>query len=113
MKAQNKSCGVLVAAAAFLIVASMPSFGQTDRLRNATTMPVTDTRKASGCISCHYGRGQSVSVRLSDGIREFVHVTIAGAGDAPIDEDSDLLRNLRLALTQFGDPALPAAKQEA
>jgi hypothetical protein len=53
------------------------------------------------------GVGKAYSVRLSDGIRELVHVTIAGADDAPIEEDSELLRNLRLALNQFGDPALP------
>lgn len=53
------------------------------------------------------GVGKAFSVRLSDGIRELVHVTIAGAGDAPIAADSDVLRNLRLVLTQFGDPALP------
>lgn len=55
------------------------------------------------------GVGKAYSVRLSDGIRELVHVTIAGAGDAPIEEDSELLRNLRLALNQFGDPALPVS----
>jgi len=53
------------------------------------------------------GVGKAFSLRLSDGIRELVHVTIAGAADAPIDDSSDLLRNLRLALTDFGDPALP------
>jgi hypothetical protein len=55
------------------------------------------------------GVGKAYSIRLSDGIRELVHVTIAGFGDAPIDEGSDLLRNLRRALTDFGDPALPVA----
>jgi hypothetical protein len=55
------------------------------------------------------GVGKAYSVRLSDGIRELVHVTIAGFGDAPIDEGSDLLRNLRRALTDFGDPGLPVA----
>jgi hypothetical protein len=53
------------------------------------------------------GVGKGYSLRLSDGVRELVHVTIAGADDAPIEDDSDVLRNLRLALTQFGDPALP------
>ena len=53
------------------------------------------------------GVGKVFAARLSDGQSEIVHVTIAGAGDAPIDETSDLLRNLRLALTQFGDPAMP------
>ncbi|MEK6288304.1 MAG: putative baseplate assembly protein [Acidobacteriota bacterium] len=55
------------------------------------------------------GVGKAFSMRLSDGQRELVHVTIAGAGDAPIDESSDLLRNLRQALTQFGDPAMPVS----
>src|SRR6185503_19158155 len=40
---------------------------------------------------------------------EVVHVTIAGAGDIPIEPDSDVLHNLRLALNQFGDPALPVS----
>jgi hypothetical protein len=53
------------------------------------------------------GVGKAFAVRLSDGIREIVHVTIAGAADIPIEDDSDLMRNLRQALTQFGDPALP------
>lgn len=55
------------------------------------------------------GVGKAYSIRLSNGIRELVHVTIAGFADAPIDEGSDLLRNLRRALTDFGDPALPVA----
>jgi len=45
--------------------------------------------------------------RLSDGRRQLVHLTIAGAADASIDPDSDLLRNLRLALRRLGDAALP------
>ncbi|HWO02693.1 MAG TPA: putative baseplate assembly protein [Blastocatellia bacterium] len=53
------------------------------------------------------GVGKAFAERLSDGRRELVHVTIAGAGDAPIDESSDLFRNLLLALSQFGDPAVP------
>jgi hypothetical protein len=55
------------------------------------------------------GVGKAFSIRLSDGIRELVHVTIAGADDIAIAADSDVLRNLRLALTQFGDPALPVS----
>jgi hypothetical protein len=54
------------------------------------------------------GVGKAFAVRLSDGQSELVYVTIAGAGDAPIDESSDVLRNLRIALVQFGDPAMPA-----
>jgi hypothetical protein len=50
------------------------------------------------------GIGQTSAVRLSDGHRRLVHLTIAGADDIPIDERSDLFLNLRQALGQFGDP---------
>ncbi|MBO0862118.1 MAG: putative baseplate assembly protein [Chloracidobacterium sp.] len=53
------------------------------------------------------GVGKSFAIRLSDGRRELVHVTIAGVEDIPIDESSDLFRNLSHALRRFGDPALP------
>jgi len=72
-----------------------------DRL--VSTSDYADFARAFG------GVGKAFSVRLSDGIRELVHVTIAGAGDAPIAADSDVLRNLREAFSQFGDPALPTS----
>jgi predicted phage baseplate assembly protein len=50
------------------------------------------------------GIGKSSATRLSDGQRQLVHVTIAGADDILIDENSDLYRNLRQALNEFGDP---------
>jgi len=50
------------------------------------------------------GVGKARAVELSDGRQPLVHVTIAGAGDIPIDENSDLFRNLRWALHRFGDP---------
>jgi hypothetical protein len=50
------------------------------------------------------GIGKASAKRLSDGRRQVVHVTIAGADDIPIDETSDLYHNLRRALHQFGDP---------
>ena len=53
------------------------------------------------------GIGKASSLRLSDGFRELVHVTIAGAGDIPIDEQSDLFKSLLQALRQFGDPNEP------
>ncbi len=53
------------------------------------------------------GVGKASAARLSDGRRQLVHVTIAGVDDAPIDETSDLFRNLTDALHRFGDPALP------
>lgn len=53
------------------------------------------------------GVGKAFATRLPDGRRELVHVTIAGADDIPIDETSDLFRNLSQSLRRFGDPALP------
>ena len=53
------------------------------------------------------GIGKAASRRLSDGRQELVEVTIAGADDALIDVTSDLYQNLSIALSQYGDPALP------
>jgi hypothetical protein len=53
------------------------------------------------------GIGKAVSARLSDGQRLFVHVTIAGAEDIPIDTNSDLYANLLQSLSSYGDPHLP------
>jgi predicted phage baseplate assembly protein len=53
------------------------------------------------------GIGKASAARLSDGRRLVVHVTIAGAGDIPIDVNSDLYQNLVQALHQFGDPFQP------
>ena len=48
------------------------------------------------------GVGKAAAIRLGD----LVHVTIAGAADAPVDISSDLYRNLLGALRRYGDPAL-------
>jgi predicted phage baseplate assembly protein len=53
------------------------------------------------------GVGKAAAVRLSDGRRELVHVTIAGADDIPIEPTSDLYRNLYAALHRYGDPHFP------
>ncbi|PYI93753.1 MAG: putative baseplate assembly protein [Verrucomicrobia bacterium] len=50
------------------------------------------------------GIGKASAVKLSDGAREVVHVTIAGANDIPIDPISDLYHNLGRALRELGDP---------
>jgi hypothetical protein len=50
------------------------------------------------------GIGKAVAARLTDGRRQIVHLTIAGAEDIPIDVNSDLYKNLRRALSQYGDP---------
>lgn len=53
------------------------------------------------------GIGKASARRLSDGHRQLVQVTIAGADDVPIEKSSDLYRNLLKALRDFGDPYLP------
>ncbi|HEX7956816.1 MAG TPA: putative baseplate assembly protein, partial [Pyrinomonadaceae bacterium] len=57
------------------------------------------------------GVAKASASRLSDGRRRVVHVTIAGADDAPISKTSDLYKNLREALRKFGDPSLPVELQ--
>lgn len=53
------------------------------------------------------GIGKATAVRLTDGTRQLVQVTIAGVDDIPIDPGSDLLRNLAAAMRRYGDPYLP------
>lgn len=50
------------------------------------------------------GIGKARAAELSDGRRQLVHITVAGADDIPLDKHSDLYRNLRQALRDFGDP---------
>jgi hypothetical protein len=52
------------------------------------------------------GIGKASARKLSDGRRQLVHITIAGADDIPIDPSSDLYRNLLSGLRQLGDPDL-------
>ncbi len=53
------------------------------------------------------GIGKASAVRLSDGRRVIVHVSIAGIDDVPIDQDSDLYKNLFQALHRYGDAYQP------
>jgi hypothetical protein len=53
------------------------------------------------------GIGKAAAVRVSDGRRQVVRLTIAGEDDIPIDLNSDLFHNLRQALHDFGDPSQP------
>jgi hypothetical protein len=53
------------------------------------------------------GVGKACAAELSNGLRQLVHVTIAGSDDIPIDKNSDLYRNLRQSLLDFGDPFQP------
>jgi hypothetical protein len=53
------------------------------------------------------GIGKAAAAALSDGRRQVVQLTVAGADDVPIDPTSDLYRNLLLALARFGDASVP------
>jgi hypothetical protein len=53
------------------------------------------------------GIAKANALRLSDGVREVVHLTVAGAGNIQIDPTSDLYRNLVAALERFGDTLQP------
>jgi predicted phage baseplate assembly protein len=53
------------------------------------------------------GIGRAAARELFDGRRRVLHVTVAGTDDIPLDPDSDTLRALRSALTEYGDPNLP------
>ena len=50
------------------------------------------------------GIGKASAVQISDGFRETILLTIAGEDDIPITPTSDLYRNLKQALQQFGSP---------
>jgi predicted phage baseplate assembly protein len=52
------------------------------------------------------GIAKASARRLTDGLHQFVHLTIAGVDDIPIDTTSDLYQNLRRALQIYGDPNL-------
>ncbi|MGA5358342.1 putative baseplate assembly protein [Streptomyces purpurascens] len=53
------------------------------------------------------GIGRASARELFDGRRRVLHVTVAGTDDVPIAPDSDTLRALRGALTEYGDANLP------
>ena len=57
------------------------------------------------------GIGKAIAAKITDGRRQWVQVTIAGADDIPIDETSDLYSNLLQALRDYGDPYQPVALQ--
>jgi hypothetical protein len=53
------------------------------------------------------GIAKASAVRISNGVTQFVHLTIGGVDDIDIDSTSDLYVNLVHALGDFGDPYQP------
>ncbi|HMI91850.1 MAG TPA: putative baseplate assembly protein [Polyangiales bacterium] len=53
------------------------------------------------------GIAKAQARRVSDGQRQLLHLTVAGADDIPIDRSSDLYANLVAALHDLGDADLP------
>jgi predicted phage baseplate assembly protein len=68
---------------------------------------LTSVRDYEDFTRARAGIGKASARRLFDGQREVVHVTIAAAGDAPVDPASGLFTALEAALADFGDPNLP------
>lgn len=68
---------------------------------------LVSTRDYADFARTFAGVGKASAVRLSDGRRQIVHLTIAGADDIPIDVNSDLFNNLRRALAKYGDSFVP------
>lgn len=68
---------------------------------------LVSTRDYADFACTFAGIGKASAVRLSDGRRQIVHLTIAGADDIPIDVNSDLFNNLRRALAKYGDSFVP------
>ncbi|HEY0233206.1 MAG TPA: putative baseplate assembly protein, partial [Dokdonella sp.] len=52
------------------------------------------------------GIGKSAAILLHADGKSIVHLTVAGIGDEPIDDTSDLYLNLVAALRRYGDPHL-------
>jgi predicted phage baseplate assembly protein len=52
------------------------------------------------------GVGRASARLVRDGVRELVHVTVAGSGDIPLADDSGIVTALRASLVTFGDPRL-------
>ncbi|MDF0677305.1 MAG: putative baseplate assembly protein [Nitrospira sp.] len=50
------------------------------------------------------GIGKARAELLRHGRQQFIHLTIAGIDDVPIDEESDRYKHLTAALRQYGDP---------
>ena len=53
------------------------------------------------------GIGKASATRISDGHSQFLHLTVAGTDDGPLDESSDLITALGAAVRTLGDPNLP------
>lgn len=68
---------------------------------------LVSTRDYADFARTFAGIGKASATRLSDGRRQIVHLTIAGADDIPIDVNSDLFNNLRGALAKYGDSFVP------
>ncbi|MCX5205368.1 putative baseplate assembly protein [Streptomyces sp. NBC_00237] len=99
------------------VVNPLPATGGADReghdqLRRNAPLGVTaldrlvSVRDHADFARTFAGIGKAAAVRLSDGSRELVHVTVAGVDDIPISATSGLYGSLVRALHRFGDPGV-------
>lgn len=86
---------------------------RSDQIRENAPMPVMALERLvslqdyADFTRTFAGIAKADARHLSDGKRELVHLTIAGADDIPIDTNSELYANLLGGLQTFGDPDLP------
>jgi predicted phage baseplate assembly protein len=68
---------------------------------------IVSARDYAGFARNFAGIDKADAREISDGFRQVIHLTIAGTDDIPIDETSEVFRNLGHALGKYGDPGLP------
>lgn len=87
-----------------------------ERIRRDAPLPALALSPASRLVSVEdhavfarrfAGIGLADAVKLADGVRQLVHVTLAGIDDAPLDPDGTLVAQLQESFVRFGDPSLP------
>lgn len=102
------------------VINPLPASGGSDResiiqaRRNAPIGAIALDRLVSVSDYADFARtfagiGKADATLLSNGQRQMVYLTIAGADNIPIATTSDLYRNLRRALRLAGDPYQPVA----
>ncbi|NJO18082.1 MAG: putative baseplate assembly protein [Thioploca sp.] len=100
------------------VINPLPASGGADReqrdqaRRNAPLAIMTLDRLVSVADYANLARtfagiGKASAARLTDGQRQLMHLTIAGADDIPIETYSDLYLNLCQTLCKYGDPYQP------
>ncbi|SOD67372.1 putative baseplate assembly protein [Streptomyces zhaozhouensis] len=93
--------------------AELPSAGGLPAGRHRVPLAVStldrlvSTRDYEDFARSRAGIDRAVATELFDGRRTALHLTVAGAGDGELAEDSEVLRALRVSLAEHGDAHAP------